>query len=172
MKGLQLALARILSEFPYLCSPLEVIDKALEAADMSHDDLFVDLGCGDGTVLLRAAERFRVFSVGFEINPVLVKIARRRAHLAGLNDLIEIIHSDLFTADLSRFNVIYVYPSPLVIERLSRKIMYECVEGTRVLIHDYPLRNIEPDEVIRISGGPLHTHSIYVYRIKDAGESV
>ena len=169
---MQPALARILFEFPYLCSPLEVIDKALEAADMSRDDLFVDLGCGDGTVLLRAAERFRVFSVGFEIDPALVKIARRRAQLAGLKNLIEIIHSDLFTADLSRFNVIYVYPSPLVIEGLSRKIMDECVKGTRVLIHDYPLRNIEPDEVIRISGGPLHTHSIYVYRIKDAGESV
>jgi len=163
---LQLALMKILSEFPYLRSPLEVIDKALETADLSRDDLFVDLGCGDGTVLLRTVERFRVFSIGFEINPTLVKIAKRRAKLAGLKNLIEIIHSDLFTADLSRFNVIYVYPSPLVIERLSRKIVNECVKGTRVLIHDYPLKNIKPDNIIRLPGGPLHTHSIYVYKIK------
>jgi len=108
---LQLAFARILSEFPYLRSPIHVIDRALELADLSRDDVFVDLGCGDGAVLLRAAERFRVFSVGFEIDPVFVYIARRKAESAGLRDLINIIHSDLFLADLSRFNVIYIFPA-------------------------------------------------------------
>jgi len=164
MGRLQLAIARILSEFPYLRSPIEVIDKALEIANISKNDVFADLGCGDGAVLLRAAERFRVFSVGFEINPALVQIARRRVRSAGLQDLIDIVHSDLFSADLSKFSVIYIYPSPLVIERLSSKILAECVEGTRILVHDYPLKILQPINAVKLPGGSLHTHTLYLYK--------
>ena len=162
---MQLSIARILSEFPYLRSPIHVIDKALEIADLSRKDVFADLGCGDGAVLLRAAEKFGVFSVGFEIDPVFVQIASRRAKSAGLQDLIDIIHSDLFSADLSRLNVIYIYPSPLIIERLSRKILAECIEGTRILVHDYPLRLLQPVKVVQLPGGPLHIHTLYIYEI-------
>ncbi len=162
---MQLAIARILSEFPYLRSPIQVIDKALEIADFSRDDIFADLGCGDGAVLVRATEKFKVFSVGFEINPVLVQIARRKIKSAGLQDLIEIVHSDLFSADLSRFSVIYIYPSPLVIERLSRKILAECMEGTRILVHDYSLKFLQPINVVKLPGGPLHIHFLYFYEV-------
>jgi len=161
----QLSIARILSEFPYLRSPIHVIDKALEIADLSRNDVFADLGCGDGAVLLRAAERFGVFSVGFEIDPAFVQIARRRAKSTGLQDLIDIIHSDLFSADLSRLNVIYIYPSPLIIERLSSKILAECIEGTRILVHDYPLRLLQPVKVVQLPGGSLHIHTLYIYEI-------
>jgi len=150
---LQLAIVRILSEFPYLRSPIQVIDKALEAAELDGKEVFADLGCGDGAVLLRAAERFRVFSVGFEINPM------------GLQELIEIVHSDLFSADLSRFDVIYIYPSPLVTERLTNKILAECAKGTKILVHDYPLRLLQPINVVKLPGGPLHTHTLYLYKI-------
>ena len=163
---MQLALTRILSEFPYLRSPINVIDKALEIAKLSQNEIFADLGCGDGVVLLRAAEKFKVFSVGFEINPMLVQIARRRVRTAGLQDLIDIIHSDLFSAVLSRFNVIYVYPSPLMIDRLSSKIIAECTEGTKILIHDYPLKILKPVKTVHLPGGPLHTHTLYFYEIR------
>lgn len=159
---MQLAIARFLTEFPYLRSPLKVIDEALEIVNLSRDDVFVDLGCGDGAVLLRAAERFGVFSVGYEINPALVKIARRRVKSAGLQDLIDIVHSDLFLADLSRFDVIYVYPSPMVTAKLSEKIVAECKAGTRILVHDYSLRPLQPAAVVQLPGGPLHMHTIYL----------
>jgi len=162
---LQLAIMKILSEFPYLSSPMRVIDRALEAADLDRKDVFADLGCGDGVVLIRAAERFRIFSVGFEINPAFIHIARERVKSAGLQDLIDIVHSDLFSADLSRFNVIYIYPSPLVIERLSSKILAECMKGTKILVHDYPLKMLQPINVIQLPGGPLHTHTLYLYRV-------
>ncbi|RJS88849.1 class I SAM-dependent methyltransferase [Candidatus Bathyarchaeota archaeon] len=162
---MQMTIVKFLSEFPYLCSPIQVIDKALEIADLSRNDIFADLGCGDGAVLLRAAERFRVFCVGFEINPILVQVARRRIESAGLQDLIDIVHSDLFLADLSRFSVIYIYPSPLVTKKLSRKISIECRKGTRVLVHDYPLRFLQPAKVVKLPGGPIHTHTLYLYKI-------
>ncbi len=156
---------RTLLECPYLPSPLAVIDAALELANFSKDEVFADLGCGDGIVLLRAAQRFGVLSIGFEIDSNLVNIAKGNVKAAGLANLIDVVKADLFTVDLSRFNVIYIYLSPLVIKRLSEKIMNECSRGSRILVHDYPLSNFRLDKIVHIPDGEFHTHSIYLYKL-------
>ncbi|MEM3712841.1 MAG: hypothetical protein QXR97_04825, partial [Thermoproteota archaeon] len=61
-----IAISRMLMDFPYLPSPIQVVDAALELAEVKSNEVLVDLGSGDGTVLLRAAEKFGVFGVGFE----------------------------------------------------------------------------------------------------------
>jgi precorrin-6B methylase 2 len=155
----------MLQEFPYLPSPLSVVDAALDLAEFKPNDVFVDLGCGDGTVLIRAAERFGVFSVGFEVNSRFVKLAQMKAKESGFKNLIEIVYADLFKVDISRFNVIYVYPYPPVLGSLSEKIAGECKRGSRILVHDYALKNLQPTETLQIPGGPLHTHIIYLYKL-------
>ena len=71
MRRLQLPIARILSEFPYLRSPLHVIDRALEAADLSRNDVFVDLGCGDGVVLIRGLKDSEFSALDLRSTPFL-----------------------------------------------------------------------------------------------------
>ena len=158
-------LLRMLLEFPYLPSPLQVIDSALDLAELSPSDVFADLGCGDGVVLIRAARRFRVFSVGFEIDRRQVNIALKKAKVAGLRNLVDIVNSDLFTADISRFTVIYIYPYPPIIGRLSEKIFNECSKRSRIIVHDYPLEYLHPIKVVHIPGGNFHTHQLYLYEI-------
>jgi 16S rRNA G966 N2-methylase RsmD len=157
-------LLKMLKEFPYLPSPLSVIDVALNLADFMSDDVFADLGCGDGTVLIRAASQFGVFSVGFEIDSKLVDIARANVRATGLQHLVEVVHSDLFRVDLSRFNVVYVYPYPLVVKSLSEKIANECSRESRILVHDYALNGLHPAKTVHIPGGAYHTHTIYLYK--------
>jgi 16S rRNA A1518/A1519 N6-dimethyltransferase RsmA/KsgA/DIM1 with predicted DNA glycosylase/AP lyase activity len=155
----------MLQEFPYLPTPLSVIDAALELIKFKSNDVFVDLGCGDGTVLMRVVERFGVFSVGFEIDSKLVKIAQMKAKASGFKNLIEIVHADLFKVDISRFGVVYVYPYPPIIEKLSEKICDECKRGSRILVHDYALKNLQPVKIMQIPGGTCHTHTIYLYKV-------
>jgi SAM-dependent methyltransferase len=157
------AMIRRLIEFPYLPSPLSVIDAALNIVEVKSYEVFADLGCGGGAVLVRAAQKFSVFCVGFEIDLALAKIARKNAKMARLEHLIEIVNADLFTVDLSKLNVIYVYPFPPIIQRLSEKIISECQRGTRILVHDHPLRGLRPAKSIQISEGELHKHSLYLY---------
>jgi tRNA1(Val) A37 N6-methylase TrmN6 len=157
-------LLKMLKEFPYLPSPLSVIDVALNLANFMSDDIFADLGCGDGAVLIRAAERFGVFSVGFEVDRRLVNIARVNMKAAGLKHLVEVVHSDLFKVDLSRFNVVYVYPYPPVVKSLSEKIANECSRESRILVHDYALDGLHPAKTVHIPGGAYHTHTIYLYK--------
>lgn len=163
MNNLEAAFVRRLLEFPYLPSPLGVVDAALNMVKVKPNEVFADLGCGDGTVLVRAAEKFRTYCIGFEINPVLVKLARRKAEKSGVSFLVDVIHADLFTVDLSKLNVIYVYPFPTIIDKLSEKIATECKKGARILVHDYPLKRLKPAKNIQIHEKGFHTHTIYLY---------
>ncbi|MBO3810020.1 MAG: class I SAM-dependent methyltransferase [Candidatus Brockarchaeota archaeon] len=155
--------ARMLSEYPFSPSPVQVVDAALELAEPCFKDVLVDLGCGDGTVLVRAAGRFRVFSVGLELDARLVEKARRRVREAGLSHMVDIVNADLFQVDLSRFSLVYVYPFPPVVRRLSLKILDECRRGTRILVHDHPLEKMEPLKTLALPSGGQHVHTILLY---------
>lgn len=159
------ALVRRLLEFPYLPSPLSVVDAALNMVEVKPGEVFADLGCGDGTVLVKAAEKFKTFCVGFEINPKLVMLARRKAKNSGVGLLVDVVCADVFTVDLSTLKVIYGYPFPTIIDRLSEKIAIECSKGTRILVHDYPLKGLNPSKSIKISEKSFPTHSIHLYAI-------
>lgn len=157
------ALVRRLLEFPYLPSPPSVVDAALNMVDVKPGEIFADLGCGDGTVLVKAAEKFKTFCVGFEINLNLAMLARRKAKNSGVGFLVDVVCADVFTVDLSMLNVIYVYPFPTIIDRLSEKIATECSKGTRIVIHDYPLKGLNLSKSIKIHEKGFHTHSIHLY---------
>ena len=159
------AIIKRLLEFPYLPSPASVINAALNMVKVKPNEVFADLGCGDGAVLIEAAKKFGVYCIGFEINPTLAKLAHRKAESAGVKHLIDIVCSDIFTIDLSKFNVVYVYPFPPIIPRLSEKIASECQKGTRVLVHDHSLNGLKPTKSMQIFERGIHTHKVNLYII-------
>lgn len=157
-------LLRELLDFPYLPSPLAVIDAALDEADLKGERFFADLGCGNGTVLIRAAKRCKVFCVGFEIDPRLLLETKRNIREAGLSGKIDVVYADAFRVDLSRFDVIYIYPFPTIALRLSENLRSECKKGAVALVHDYPLPNLVPFKVVEVPENDFHTHKVYIYR--------
>jgi SAM-dependent methyltransferase len=157
-------LLRELLDLPYLPSPLAVIDAALNALSLKGEGVFADLGCGDATVLVRAAQRRGFFCVGFEIDRRLLLEAKRNIKQAGLSSKVDVVYADAFTVDLSRFDMIYVYPFPPIALRLSEKLRSECKKGAVALVHDYPLPTLVPSEMVQVLENELHTHEIYVYR--------
>ncbi|MEM0057978.1 MAG: class I SAM-dependent methyltransferase [Candidatus Bathyarchaeia archaeon] len=159
------ALLRRLLEFPYLPSPLGVIEAALNMVKVKPDSVFADLGCGDGRVLIKAAEKFGIYCVGFEINPILAALARRNIKDFGVGHLVDVVCADIFTVDFSKFNAIYVYPFPTIIDKLSEKIAIECSRGTQILVHDYPLKGLNPSQRMEIHEKGFHVHLIYLYII-------
>jgi len=156
-------LASALARLPYLPSPKSVIEAALHLARPREGEVLADLGCGDGRVLVYAARRYGVYAVGFELNPFLVGLAKREARLTGLYSRIEIVHCDFFLHDLSRFDIIFSYPSPLVADKLGLKLANECKPGCRVVIHDHLPSNLKPTRVISIPSGGPHIHLVALY---------
>jgi len=132
---------------PFVRTPDEIVDAILELADPKEDETLYDLGCGDGRIVVRAAERFGCRAVGFDVDPERVNEARENARRRGVAELVTIVEQDIFTLDLSEADVVTLYLLP----RLNAKLMPQLKQlrsGARVVSHEFDLPGIEPDEVV------------------------
>jgi cyclopropane fatty-acyl-phospholipid synthase-like methyltransferase len=94
---------------PFVASPIEVVRKMLEYSDLKPGENLVDLGCGDGRVVIMAAEEFGASSVGVDLNKRLVSEARKKAKALGLDERVKIVHGNIFDLDLSQADVVTMY---------------------------------------------------------------
>lgn len=152
---------------PFVPTPQEVVDRMLELAQLSQEDVLYDLGSGDGRIVITAAKRYRAKAVGFEIDPALVKYSQRSIKEAGVEALAEIREQDIRTVDLAPASVVTMYLYPGANLRLRAAIMRQLKPGSRVVSHDFSMGDWKPDRVERMkdSGGFLRT--IYLWRIGD-----
>src|SRR5438128_1734894 len=94
---------------PFVPSPQEVVDKMLQVANVKKDEMVYDLGCGDGRILITAAQKFGARATGVELDPELFKRTQHRIHELKLDDRIKLIHGNLMEVDLSPANVVTLY---------------------------------------------------------------
>ena len=124
---------------PYAMSQDSVVDAMLALAAVNARDYVVDLGSGDGRLVIAAARKFGARGLGVDIDAGLVAIARRQAESAGVADRVRFLEQDLFETDLAQASVVTVYLFPSIMDRLGRKLDAELAPGTRVVSHDFPI---------------------------------
>ena len=152
---------------PYVPTPHEVVSRMLELAEIKRGDVLYDLGSGDGRIVVAAAKKFGIRSVGFEIDPVLVKDSRQIIKQAGLEELVEIREQDIRTVDFSPASVITMYLYPAANLRLRPVLMRELKPGSRVISHDFNMGSWKPDRVERLQDTAGLSRKIYRWRIAD-----
>ncbi len=118
---------------PFVPTPWEAVDRMLEIAAVTEDDIVYDLGSGDGRILVRAAKNFGARAVGFEINRELVRETKSAIRAAGVESLAEIYEKNIFDADLSPATVITVYVLGSSYMQLKPKFELELRPGTRLV---------------------------------------
>jgi SAM-dependent methyltransferase len=147
----------------FVPSAPEVVDAMLAAAQVGPDDIVYDLGCGDGDILIAAAQRHRARVVGVDLDPVRIRRARLNAARAGVTDRAVFLEQDLFTTNVSLATVVALYLSPEVNARLRPKLLRELRPGTRIVSHDYGLGDWVPDRTIEV---PLvRMHRVFLWRV-------
>jgi hypothetical protein len=154
---------------PYVPSPQSVVADMLRYAEVKADDFLIDLGSGDGRIVLTAAKVFGARGFGVEIKDELVKKANQSAKDQGLAERVKFMKQDLFKTDISQASVITMYLLPNTVNLLKDKFMSELKPGTRIVSHDYPLTGWIPEKYVHmdledkvhISG--VTTTLIYVY---------
>lgn len=149
---------------PFVPSPTEIIERMLEAANVKHGDILVDLGCGDGRILIAAVQRFGAKAVGVELNPKLVKDATEIIAKLGLQNHAKVVRGDVFDADLTQADVVTMYLTTSTNEKLRPKLEASLKPGARVVTHDYGIRGWNPVDVQEVF---VHNrrHKIYLYEI-------
>ncbi|HKL87527.1 MAG TPA: methyltransferase domain-containing protein, partial [Salinibacter sp.] len=110
------------ADVPFVESPQPIVDKMLELANVTEDDVVYDLGSGDGRIAITAARTYGAKGVGIEIKPRLVKKARQNARDAGVSDRVTFRQGDLFDADIGEATVVTLYLLPSVNAKLRPKL--------------------------------------------------
>ncbi len=130
---------------PYVPTPQAVVDRMLDMAQVKAGELVIDLGSGDGRIMITAAQRHGARGFGVEIDPRLVQRSNEEARRQGVADRVKFLRQDLFNTDFHEANVLTLYLLPDVNIALRPRILAELKPGTRVVSHDYDMREWRPD---------------------------
>jgi len=140
------------------------IESFLDAVPMNREELFVDLGCGDGRVLRETRRRYGVKAKGFEVNILAYCVARALSfRMKG----VDIMWKDFWYVSLEDAGVVFCYLFPDVMKRLAAKLEAELRQGARVVSCNFSIPGWRPIATV-CPESARHSDPIYVYRIPDS----
>ncbi len=158
---------------PFVPTRRENLDTIFEVLDLKEGDVFYDLGCGDGRVVIEAAKRYPIKrAVCVETRGDLLEEARRNAEKAGVQDKVVFVQGDFFKVPISDATAVYMYLLTSVNEALKPKLEKELRPGTRVVTLDFPITGWKPVKVVETTG--VWQRKVYLYIVgvsdKQGGE--
>jgi ribosomal protein L11 methylase PrmA len=147
----------------YVGTAYDLVSDMLHMAEVKKGNLVVDLGCGDGRMLVLAAQKYGTRGIGYDIDPDMVRAARDNAARNKVDHLVKIVQADIFTVDISEADVIPVYLLP----EMNLKLLpqFEKLKpGSRLVFHNYDLEGIVPDVIKEVISNEDHAkHTLYLY---------
>jgi len=152
-------------DVPYVPTPQHVVDEMLRLGDVKKGDFLIDLGSGDGRIVVSAARDHGARALGIDLNPERIAEANANAKAAGVEDKVEFRQGDLFEQDLSKADVLTLYLLPSVNEKLKPKILRELRPGTRVVSHSFDMGDWKPDKTVEVDG-----RTLYLWIVPDKGQ--
>jgi SAM-dependent methyltransferase len=141
--------AQAIDEIPFITTPDQVTRAMLTLAGVGREDTVLDLGSGDGRIVIVAARRHGARGMGVEIDPTLVARSNENARRAGVADRVRFVEQDLFKTDLTQATVITMYLLPDVNLQL-RPSLLALKPGTRVVSHDWDMGDWPPDRTVTV----------------------
>jgi predicted RNA methylase len=168
------ALAKETAKVPdvvYVPTPHDVVQKMLDLAKITKNDVVYDLGCGDGRIVVTAAKKYGCQGVGFDIDPERIKESRENIKRHGVEVLTKVRQEDIFQVDLSPANVITMYLLPSLNVKLIPQLE-KLKPGSRIITHDFDIEGVKPEKVVKmISKEDNISHTLYFFTIPLKRES-
>ena len=135
---------------PYVPTPPVVVEAMLKLANVGPRDYVIDLGSGDGRIVLLAATQYKAGGMGVDIDPELVERANASARKLGVADRVRFQVQDVLKADVSRATVMTLYLLPGMMVSLQKKLLAELKPGTRIVSHDFTFDRWKPERTITV----------------------
>lgn len=155
-------------EVPYVPTPANVVDAMLAIAEVGPQDFVVDLGSGDGRIVISAAKQYRARALGIDYDRTLIDKSRETAAQEGVSDRATFLFQDIFASDFRDATVVTMYLLPEVNLALRPRLLFDLRPGTRVVSHDWDMADWEPDGrlVIQTPGKtvwPMTASTVYLW---------
>jgi dienelactone hydrolase/precorrin-6B methylase 2 len=157
--GLALAttiLAQQYTDVPFVATSTNVVDAMLDLAAIKPGDVLIDLGSGDGRIVIAAAKRFGIQATGVEIDPDLVHQSQAAALQEGVGAKTTFVQADLFQYDLRKATVVTMFLTPGFNQRLRSKLLAELAPGARVVSHRFDLGTWAPAKTVKVQDDPIY----------------
>ena len=152
---------------PFVPSPIPVIQRMFEIAELLPGEVLFDLGAGDGRSVIMAAKTFGARAVGVELREDLAKKALSTIYDSNLTDRVTIVNGDMFTVNLTSADVVFLYLTTSANEKIRPKLETELRKGVRVVSHDYEIVGWKPEKVETFCENPqlgYPSHTLYLYK--------
>ena len=149
---------------PDMPTPQAVVDEMLRVAQVKPGETVYDLGCGDGRILITAAQKYNARGVGIEMSRDIFDKTAAHIKSIGLDGRIQVIHENALHADLSPADVVTLYFLTSSNERL-KPLFAKLHPGARVVSHDYAIRGWTPTQVVKVTSMGV-VHVVYLYEVK------
>jgi len=159
-------------EIPFVPTPIEVVDRMLELAEVKKGDIIYDLGSGDGRIVIRAAKKYGARGVGIEMDQTLIEKARTSADAEGVSHLVEFRVEDALTADISPASVVALYMLPWFNAAMKPSFQKYLKPGARIVAHDFGIDGWPPVKTEKLpdleyrGSGYKHEHVLYLWKIE------
>lgn len=147
----------------YEPSAPEVVAAMLELAQVTHKDVVMDIGCGDGRIVIEAVKRYGARGVCVDIDPRRIADARDNAAAAGVGDRVEFREQDATKTDFKGVTVVTLFLSQDLNLALRPKLEYELPAGTRVVSHWHDMGDWPPEREIQVQAAG-RTSRVYLFR--------
>jgi outer membrane protein assembly factor BamB len=131
----------------FVPTPQDVVEKMLELAGVTRNDVVADLGCGDGRIVVTAAKAYGCRAVGYDLDEDCIRLSRESVKAEGVEKLVRIERGDLFQADLRGVTVVTLYLGPAQNARLIPQLE-KLKPGARIVSHAFPMPGVTPDKVV------------------------
>ena len=128
----------------FIPTPRKIVEKMLKIAEVKEDDILYDLGSGDGRILIEAAEKYKVKTIGVEADPLRVFWSRARIRSREMHDRVKVIWGNFLKSDLSGATVVTVYQGKGINRKLVKKLEKELKPGARVVSYIFSFDGWEP----------------------------
>ena len=149
---------------PFVPTPQDVVDRMLELAGVTENDVVYDLGCGDGRIVITAARRFGARGVGVDIDPRRIAESNANAAQAGVQHLVRFVEQDAMTVDVSEATVVTLYLLSSSNVKLRPLLTSQLPVGARIVSHAFSMGDWPADEVDRFEDVRGNTRTLYLWR--------
>ena len=130
---------------PYVPTRPEIMNQMFALANITSHDCVVDLGSGDGRLVLASVEKGAKQAIGYEIHPLLVRLSRNKISQAGHQEKAVIFNRSMWKADLHNINVVLLYQIPYSMNRMKQLLEKELAPGSRIISHAFEIPGWIPD---------------------------
>ena len=149
-------------------TPHNVVAEMLALAQVNAKDIVYDLGCGDGRIVVAAAQQFGARGVCVDIDPQRIREGVANARRAGVAERIVFMERDLFAIDLGEATVVTLFLSPPMNLKLQAKLWRELKPGTRVVSYVHGMGDWMPQETRRVQSTAHGSRTLYLWIIPAA----